>query len=218
MTCSVHSLFSVSPNTPVAVIKAQQVLNVADVPRWQNAICRIVQSTPYWSLVAKDPEHAKLRAAAPEIDPFPDGYKLVAYAGVYGTLRPSYVQNGSWPYLPQATITIISPTSVELNYGGKTVTVDARIEGNLLIPEWPADIGIKGALQCPATPSINQKITIPTCSQYPVADVVKSISDNMDTYSLMEKHGNIDTFHFADSPAEKLSLLILSMAQEVNNG
>lgn len=200
---------------------AASVLNLLNIEknlRWRQAVCRLAQSTAYWDLIVPTKEDGSLRKSMPDLAKLEDGYRLISYAGTYGTCSPALVKNGTWPYDSQVIVTPTSKTSATLSYGGKSVQVHCSIDGNVIAPEWPEDTGIKGAIECPAALEMNKDIVVPALLQYPVADALIAVKENDDSYKLLDRHGLADPFFFADSQEEQLAVLVLAIYKETHHG
>lgn len=217
MITTLLDLLSVKINNSAIVNKILNLLNIEQAPRWKQALCRIAQSMPYWSMVVPTNENGKLRKKLPDTPELEAGYRLVSYGGTYGTCLPVMVQGGTWPYLPQLTLTVTTPSTALLEYGGKTVKVHCFIENNLIVPTWPADTGLKGAIKCDEAPYVGQTLTIPTLFQYPCAEVIEHIKNNDDLYGLLDKYELADPFYFADSPEEQLSIVLLAIYHDTQH-
>lgn len=217
MSATLYDTLSLQLSTTPVVTEMLNLLNVEQAPRWKRALCRIAQSMPYWSMVVPTMEDGALRKKLPDTPEMPAGYRLVSYAGTYGTCVPAAVQDGLWPYLPQIKLTVTTPSTALLEYGSKSVKTHCFITNNLIVPVWPEDTGIKGAIECEEKPVVGQTLIVPALLQYPCAAVIDHIKNNDNLYALLDKYELADPFHFADSPEEQLSLIVLAIYKEVNH-
>lgn len=107
----------------------------------------------------------------------------------------------------------LTEDKAELRLGDKKLVITVGYTNNTLIPNWPKELPINGILQLPEGKPwvIGTTITIPSRFKYPVDAVDRQLCKSEEVYQILFDQGLVETFYSADSPEERIGIVILAL-------
>lgn len=134
---------------------------------------------------------------------------------VFGPAGPPKISRvpTEWPVNRTMVLRYVSNGKSRLSYSNKAEVITCKISGDLLLPEWPQDSGIAGALKLTSTWTSGSTVEIQhTPTGLPFATIINQLDQTSEKDDLLTATGMFDSYVGSVTAEEKTAAILTALA------